>query len=128
MRTPIERMAQTRAMRVTGILAASRCFPQTCFKKRPSHDSQPIFHPPRRTLPPRGWRHRCLPAVWSAAPAVGRLASCAGDEKILAWLEIDLDARLRFAAGMVVVTSERLLAMSADDSSGRAGTTGQDWR
>ena len=53
-----------------------------------------------------------LPAVWSAE--VDR--QLASDEKILASLEIDLDARLRFATGVVVVTSERLLVMSADDS------------
>ena len=53
-----------------------------------------------------------LPAVWSAQVNT-QLAS---DEKILASLEIDLDARLRFATGVVVVTSERLLVMSADDS------------
>ena len=55
-----------------------------------------------------------LPAEWAA-----RLRSpdgpLADDENVLAWLEIDLDAKLRFAPGMVVVTSERLLAMSADD-------------
>ncbi|SBT07205.1 ABC transporter related [Candidatus Accumulibacter aalborgensis] len=55
-----------------------------------------------------------LPAIWSA-----RLQSpgevLASDERILAWLEIDLDATLRFAQGIVVVTSDRLLALSADD-------------
>ncbi|WP_300454119.1 ABC transporter ATP-binding protein [Accumulibacter sp.] len=55
-----------------------------------------------------------LPAEWAV-----RLQSpngpLADDEKVLAWLEIDLDAKLRFAPGMVVVSSERLLAMSADD-------------
>ncbi len=59
-----------------------------------------------------------LPGVWSArvqAPA-GPLAV---DEGVLAWLEIDLDTDLRFASGLVVLTSERLLALSAD---------GQDWQ
>ena len=59
-----------------------------------------------------------LPAVWSAQVNT-QLAS---DEKILASLEIDLDARLRFATGVVVVTSERLLVMSADDSQWQSWT------
>ena len=34
----------------------------------------------------------------------------AAGEKIQAWLEIDLDARLQFANGLVLVTDRRLLA------------------
>ncbi|MBO9352725.1 ATP-binding cassette domain-containing protein [Bordetella petrii] len=36
-------------------------------------------------------------------------------EAILAWLETDLDARLAFRAGLVVLTDRRLLARSPDD-------------
>lgn len=53
-----------------------------------------------------------LPAAWSAQVA----PQLAADEKILAWLEIDLSAELRFSAGLVVVTSERLLAKAAADA------------
>jgi ATP-binding cassette subfamily B protein len=56
-----------------------------------------------------GCRRRPLPAAWSAQLA----SQLAGDEAILAWLEIDLDATLRFASGILVVSSERLLALSA---------------
>ncbi|MFZ4535993.1 ABC transporter ATP-binding protein [Propionivibrio sp.] len=52
-----------------------------------------------------------LPSAWQA-PVETQLAS---DEKVLAWLEIDLDAQLRFAPGVVVLTSHRLLAKAADD-------------
>jgi ATP-binding cassette subfamily B protein len=51
------------------------------------------------------------PAAWSAQLA----SQLAGDEAIFAWIEIDLDATLRFASGILVVSSERLLALSADD-------------
>ncbi len=47
-------------------------------------------------------------------------AQLAADEAVLAWLEIDLDASLRFAAGLILVTNTRLLAMSSDDASLRA--------
>ena len=52
-----------------------------------------------------------LPATWQA-PIETQLAS---DEKVLAWLEIDLDAQLRFAPGLVVLTNQRLLAKTADE-------------
>jgi ATP-binding cassette subfamily B protein len=51
------------------------------------------------------------PAAWSAQLA----SQMSDDEAILAWLEIDLDASLRFASGILVVSSERLLVLSADD-------------
>ena len=47
-----------------------------------------------------------LPDRWSAEVE----PQLAADEKIQAWLEIDLDARLNFAAGLVIVTDRRLLA------------------
>ncbi|WP_300317236.1 ABC transporter ATP-binding protein [Accumulibacter sp.] len=59
-----------------------------------------------------------LPASWSA----GVHALLASDEQVLAWLEIDLDARLRFAPGLIVVTSRRLLAMADDDRQGQSWT------
>ncbi|MCB1931272.1 MAG: ABC transporter ATP-binding protein [Candidatus Accumulibacter sp.] len=57
-----------------------------------------------------------LPAGWSER-AQSQLAD---DEKILAWLEIDLDATLLFTAGMLLVTSERLLAMSSASGNWRS--------
>ena len=39
----------------------------------------------------------------------------AADETILAWLETDLDTRLHFAPGLVLLTNHRLLARSGDD-------------
>ena len=36
------------------------------------------------------------------------------DERPLAWLEIDLNAGLRFAKGIIVLTSQRLLARTGD--------------
>jgi len=50
-----------------------------------------------------------LPAAWR-----GALASCLGrDESVLAWLETDLDQHLRYARGVLVLTSRRLLAIDA---------------
>ncbi|MDO8931772.1 MAG: ABC transporter ATP-binding protein [Rhodocyclaceae bacterium] len=46
-----------------------------------------------------------LPEPWHAEVA----ALLAGGESILACLEVDLDARLHFAAGLVVVTDRRLM-------------------
>ncbi|WP_313953567.1 ABC transporter ATP-binding protein [Accumulibacter sp.] len=59
-----------------------------------------------------------LPVSWSQHV----LALLAGEEKILAWLEIDLDTTLHFATGIVVITGERLLALSADDTAGQSWT------
>lgn len=53
-----------------------------------------------------------LPAAW--LPIVE--AHLKTEEKVLAWLEIDLNARLRFAKGLVVLTSQRLLARTEDDA------------
>ena len=57
-----------------------------------------------------------LPPAW--LPQVE--AQLTGDESVLAWLEIDLDARLHFSAGLVVLTTQRLLARSADDENWQA--------
>jgi ATP-binding cassette subfamily B protein len=64
---------------------------------------------------PAGPSGSVLPAVWSERLA----AQLAAGEQVLAWLEIDLDAGLRFARGLVVVSSERLLVMPSGE---------QDWQ
>jgi ATP-binding cassette subfamily B protein len=40
----------------------------------------------------------------------------AGQEKILAWLEIDLSAELRFASGLLLLTDQRLLAKAHQEA------------
>ncbi len=56
-----------------------------------------------------------MPDQWAE-----RLASrLTKDEKIQAWLELDLDARLHFANGLVAVTDQRLLALAPGDSEWR---------
>jgi len=57
---------------------------------------------PTDVLPAR-WREQAVPRV---PPG----------EKILAWLELDLDARLRFGSGIVVLTDRRLLAQAPGES------------
>ncbi len=52
-----------------------------------------------------------LPASWLTQVEI----QLSGDEKVLAWLEIDLNNHLRFARGLVALTNQRLLAKSADD-------------
>jgi ATP-binding cassette subfamily B protein len=52
-----------------------------------------ILSPP---LPP-GWSVQVEPQL-------------ANEEKVLAWLETDLDAQLYFSSGLVVITNKRLLA------------------
>jgi ATP-binding cassette subfamily B protein len=69
----------------------------------------PLVHP---DSPAVGLSPRALPPPWSAQLA-GQLA---GGETVLASLEVDLDDRLRFARGIMVVTSDRLLVRTADDS------------
>jgi ATP-binding cassette subfamily B protein len=56
-----------------------------------------------------------LPGHWAAelAPLL------ASNEKTQAWVEIDLDPRLKFANGLVVVTDQRLLARSPGDTNWR---------
>jgi ATP-binding cassette subfamily B protein len=53
-----------------------------------------------------------LPSAWM--PLVP--AELAAGESVLGWLEIDLDRKLRYASGLVVLTDRRLLTRSADDA------------
>ena len=53
-----------------------------------------------------------LPGRWAAA-VEPRLAA---GEKVQAWLETDLDGRLRFSEGLVVVTDRRLLARTPGEA------------
>ncbi len=52
-----------------------------------------------------------LPEVWrsTALPSLG------DDEDVLAWLEVDLDARLHFRRSLLVVTARRLLVWPGTD-------------
>ena len=52
-----------------------------------------------------------LPDAWLAQVE----PQLAGEEKVLAWLEIDLNKQLRYSPGLLIVTSQRLLAKAADD-------------
>ncbi|NTV71280.1 MAG: ABC transporter ATP-binding protein [Azonexaceae bacterium] len=54
-----------------------------------------------------------LPGQW----ATELEAKLAAGEKPQAWLEIDLDNRLQFASGLVIVTDRRLLAYAPGDTS-----------
>jgi len=47
-------------------------------------------------------------------------AQLAVDETALAWLELDLDTRLRFCRGMLLATDRRLLVKAPDDSEWRS--------
>jgi len=55
-----------------------------------------------------------LPDAWRASVA-SRLADAkiAGDEEILGWLEINLDARLHFSPGLLLLTNQRLLSFAS---------------
>lgn len=53
-----------------------------------------------------------LSSNWSEQIA----AQLIGDEKVLVWLETDLDTRLHFSSGVVVVTNRRLLVKMTDES------------
>jgi ATP-binding cassette subfamily B protein len=59
-----------------------------------------------------------VPEPWRAE-LLGRLAA---GERVLAWLEIDLDARLRFGRGLVAVTDRRIAARLPGE------TAWHDWR
>ncbi len=61
-----------------------------------------------------------LPSQW-AAEVEPQLAA---GEKIQAWLEIDLDTRLRFANGLLLVTDRRLLARSPGEATWSTWTLG----
>ncbi len=63
---------------------------------------------------PDSWQD--LPAKWRA----GAEAQLAADETPLAWLEPDLDARLNYADGLLVLTDRRLLSLEMATD---AGTT-----
>ena len=58
-----------------------------------------------------------LPPTW----AIQVQSQLANEERVLAWLEIDLNAQLHFASGLVVITNQRLLSRSSTDA------TWQDW-
>ena len=53
-----------------------------------------------------------LPERWAAIAA----AKLADGENIQAWLPVDLDARLQFSSGLVVVTNRRLLAQTPGET------------
>ncbi len=44
-------------------------------------------------------------------------------EALVGWFETDLDHRLHYASGLVVVTDRRLLASQADSESAQPGVT-----
>ncbi len=50
-----------------------------------------------------------LPQAWQ-----GELPALAPDEKLIAWLEIDLDEQLAFRPGLIVLTNRRLLTSDAN--------------
>ncbi|SDY98894.1 ABC transporter transmembrane domain-containing protein [Nitrosomonas sp. Nm58] len=54
-----------------------------------------------------------LPPLWVSQVE----AHLASEETILAWLEIDLDTRLRFSRGIVIATNQRLLAKMTGEES-----------
>ena len=61
---------------------------------------------------------KSLPDTWRAEVE----SQLANEEEILAWLEIDLDARLHFTQGLVVVTNRRLLAKGVEETAWRDWT------
>ena len=58
-----------------------------------------------------------LPDTWRTEAA----SQLADGEEILAWLEVDLDARLHFTRGLVAITERRLLAKESEKAAW------QDW-
>ncbi|WP_097067795.1 MULTISPECIES: cyanophycin metabolism-associated ABC transporter [Nitrosomonadaceae] len=58
-----------------------------------------------------GMPSTALPSVWVAQVESQLL----DEEKVLTWLETDLDTQLYFSAGLVVVTNKRLLATAEKD-------------
>ena len=59
-----------------------------------------------------------MPDSWRAEVE----SQLANEEDILAWLEIDLDVRLHFTRGLVVVTNRRLLAKGLEETAWRDWT------
>ncbi|MEQ1669089.1 MAG: ABC transporter, partial [Sulfuriferula sp.] len=53
-----------------------------------------------------------IPAVWT----VSLRSQLAPDEHVVAWMRLDLNAQLKFADGLLVLTNQRLLARYAPDS------------
>ena len=75
------------------------------------------FAPMKTDLPFAASTVKTCPTAWRAEVE----SQLAGNEEILAWLEVDLDARLHFTPGLVLVTNRRLLARAP------AETGWQDW-
>lgn len=81
-------------------------------------DPQKMTNPDSVTLPagaPADISLPVLPLAW-AAQVESQLSP---EEKVLAWLQTDLDAQLYFSSGMVVVTNKRLLAKTGSDAGWR---------
>ncbi|MDP3687868.1 MAG: ABC transporter, partial [Sulfurimicrobium sp.] len=58
-----------------------------------------------------------LPGAWRTEVE----SQLSGNEEILAWMEVDLDARLHFSPGLLLVTNHRILARLPDEMAW------QDW-
>ena len=72
-----------------------------------------------KTIPPYSVpTGKSLPDTWRAEVE----SQLANEEEILAWLEIDLDVRLHFTQGLVVVTNRRLLAKGLEETAWRDWT------
>ncbi|MBS0309131.1 MAG: ABC transporter ATP-binding protein [Proteobacteria bacterium] len=56
-----------------------------------------------------------LPPTWQTAVA----AQLDSDENVIAWLQVDLDAKLHFTDGLLVLTERRLLARAAGEDGWR---------
>ncbi len=71
-----------------------------------------------KTIPPLSVpTGKPLPDAWRAEVEL----QLTNEEEVLAWLEIDLDVRLHFTQGLVVVTDRRLLAKGLEE------TVWRDW-
>jgi len=64
---------------------------------------------------------KSLPDIWRAELE----PQLADEEEVLAWLEVDLDARLHFTRCLVVVTNHRLLAKGIEEPAWRDWTYGK---
>ncbi|MDP2155015.1 MAG: ABC transporter, partial [Sulfuricella sp.] len=71
-----------------------------------------------RNTTTRSIKKLTLPDAWRAEVE----SQLANEEEILAWLEIDLDVRLHFTQGLVVVTDRRLLARGFEETAWRDWT------
>ncbi len=65
-----------------------------------------------------------FPPLWQAQ--ISTLLN--GQEQIVTWLEIDLDSRLHFAPGLLVITSHRILARSGNDENWQIWSGQQDMK